>query len=706
VPDLSDRKKFYGRATAVLRQEFAYFRGVYSRVWVQGISTREALVLCLIIAFGLYSHLLIQRTFNGGDFPPAAGYALQFKLAVLDGQWLPRWIVVPREFTFGGGSVDGTTPTAGSPAFLYYGFLQSALSLPLLFLRASAAAAPQLVVCLAFGFGAWAMYVAARALKAGPVAALVSAYAYIVSPWLLSNFYHRGGISEALSHAALPFLLLGFVWISVGRVRAAVLILALGSAWLALCHNIFLMLGVGLCGLFGVFYFGANCLRRNVSWWERLRPSLLVGVGVGIGILLTAWQWVPAFFTLNEISFEYIGNLRSSWIAPLSNLSGAYGLPRRLAIKEGVTDFYTTIGWWTIPAAICLLIQRKDRPLGWALFGCFAVFFVLTFDPQQLTGMLPAQFGIVQFSFRMLAFLSLLGTLGIAMAFPRLRWPAGLTLVVLMTASQFQVFPHRIMKRSMTDEAFLGGYEYNAYYANSRNEKNLRYWYNGWLQPDNVITFDQDEGQPAFLRIRGILNPKISPTARLYLGELAHSEPTKNAELGPARTEVVNVSEKFDVTLKVDHPAQLRLYTIPSDPLEFMKPQMVSLIKGPPSSYVFADDVERTDRDGYRWTFRVLPSLLRAKTPDAKGLYTVELPMIYNRFSVPYQGGAKVPYESDFNHRILIRVPNLTEPIIVAYEQPWQASVLTWLGLMAVLVVVAGSDPMRLVGFRRSNSKA
>lgn len=655
------------------------------------ISPHLALILCMLFAFGLFGHLIPKGTFNAtGDFPPAVSYALNFKLAVADGQWLPRWVVIPREFTFGGGSWDGTTPTADSAAFLYYAFLQSALAFPLLCLGISSVVAVQIVVCFCFGLGAWALYLSARALGANSSAALLTAYAYLASPWLLSNFYHRGGVAEALSQAALPFLVLGCVWVSIGRLRAAILVIAFGIAWLALCHNLFLMLGAGMCGLFGILYSASSLCRFRTSLSLATRPTICIGAGVAIGILLTTWQWAPAILTLHEILFAYNGNLASSHILTMADYSGVFGFPTVFTLPQGTTDFFMTIGWWTVPAAIALLVQRINRCLGLSLFGCFAIFFVLAYYPQWIFDRLPpSALGAVQFSFRMLAFLSVLSVLGIAMALARCSASVALALGILMTASIYPVIHHQMTKQRMPDEAYLRGYEYNDYYANSRKERDLRYWHNGWLRPDNVITFDQEKSQSAFLRVRGIVSPKIGDKARLYIREIDPNEngPEVGEDLPQALVQdSAEIAGQFDVTLKVTKPGSYRLVTSPFNATESIRPGAVSLIKSA-SSYVFADDVLRPGSGGYRRTFIVPPALAAAKSPDVEGFYDVELPMIYNRFSVPRQNGASVPYESDFNHRILVRLRTLSEPIVVHFELPWQIMALSLLGIIAIFAV-------------------
>ena len=86
-----------------------------------------------LVAALIYGRYLFKDHFTAaGDSTPAFSYALNFRLAVEDGQWLPRMVVIPRDVTMGAGSIDGTVPTADAPDFQYYSFLQSALAFPFL----------------------------------------------------------------------------------------------------------------------------------------------------------------------------------------------------------------------------------------------------------------------------------------------------------------------------------------------------------------------------------------------------------------------------------------------------------------------------------------------------------------------------------------------------------------------------------------------
>jgi len=109
---------------------------------------------------------------------------------------------------------------------------------------------------------------------------------------------------------------------------------------------------------------------------------------------------------------------------------------------------------------------------------------------------------------------------------------------------------------------------------------------------------------------------------------------------------------------------------------------MVSMLPEQPSSYVFFDQMQLVAGHGYWREFMCRPQACDNQKPDADGLYTIELPMIYNRFSVPSQDGHDLQYESDFDHGILVRAPRLDSPIVVRFQVPPLAVVMTVFGIL------------------------
>lgn len=673
-----------------------------------------ALIGLCLAAVLIYGRYLTKDHFTAsGDFPPAVSYALNYRIAVADGQWLPRLVIIPRDVSFGLGSIDGTVPTADAPDFQYYGFLQSAAAYPFLMLGFAGLTAVQLVVVLAFAGAAVALYATGRIMEARPAVAFLAAFSYIASPWLVSNFYGRGGISESLGQANLAFVMLGLALGYRQRYRGAILAVAVGIGALALSHNIFLLYGALLCALMAV------CLTLYPppvgsvppALRDRLRFPLAIALGGALGLAATAWQWLPAMQSLKETSFYYYGAFSAEGKIPsgLVDWSGVWGRPHAFVEPwSGVSrEFFFTIGWWTIPSILCLVFTRRSaRPFAAAIAAGFLAFLLLIVYRKEIYPHLPGTFGATQFTFRLLAYLSLLGALALPLALPNLnRWIVA-TVLGLMIWSQLPVITYPMPPGGSTtaaqEEAYLKSAEYNAFYANSRNEQRLRYWFDGWLDAGNVLNLRQRfwnragtwlvedlpaAPTPVFLRIKGKLRTGLAQT-EVFLAE-------NSAASRPVSDKVVVSSPEFDIMLKV--PAvhgDLRLVADPTiqegNRALAIRPEQVFAAWGDPGSLVAASDLHMVRRGGYQRTFAVTPRPGFTRVPDPNGNFIVEIPMIYSRFLVVHQAGQRLDTTVDFNHRLNVRTPDLSGDIVVEYQLPGLARLLSALGLLGIGACLAG----------------
>lgn len=684
-----------------------------TRSWTRWLLP-ASLILAAVLIYGRY--LGRDHFTASGDFPPAVSYALNYRLAVDDGQWIPRLVVIPRDISLGLGSIDGTEPTADAPDFQYYAFLQSALAYVFLLLGAPAIKSVQLVVVAAFSLGALLVYVAGRTVGARPGVAFLAGYGYIISPWLVSNFYGRGGISEALGQASLSLLLLGLALLFRERFRSAILATAAGIAALALSHNIFLLYGILLCAIFAVslWLFPSGASGPHARWWIRLRAPLVITAGGALGLAVTAWQWLPAMLTLKETSFHYYGAFSAEGRVPknFTDWSGALGLPRQFVEPWSgqIREFFFTIGWWTIPSILMLACCRREfRPTALAVLLGFGAFVLLMIFPQQIYPYLPGPFGATQYTFRLLAFLSLLGSFALCLALPNLNRWAVVTALGLMTWSQLHVINFPMAPAGGTtalhEEQYLKGCEYNAFYANSPHEQNLRFWYDGWLQSDNLINLHQRfwnyagasqvedlngpgrTSGPVYLRIKGRVTEGL-PRTSLSLKTAA--EP---ARLASNTMEVAG--ESFDVTLAIpDARESLRLTAEPTllkgGRHLSIQPRAVYAMWGAPGSLVSSADLRLVKSHGYQRVFVLAPGKARDRTPDPGGTFTIEIPMIYSRFLDARQAGSPLATTVDFNHRLNVRTSDPAGEITVTYRLPAIAWWLTALGLAIGLVLAAG----------------
>jgi hypothetical protein len=131
----------------------------------------------------------------------------------------------------------------------------------------------------------------------GPTAGVVSAVAYMTAPYLLVDSLVRGNLPESLALASFPLLCWTGRRFMVSGTAASFLAATLGLAFLALGHNISILLFVP----FMLIYLLA------VGWLQHqdLRTSLLRLVLVMVlGLGLSAFYTLPALSELDEITIS------------------------------------------------------------------------------------------------------------------------------------------------------------------------------------------------------------------------------------------------------------------------------------------------------------------------------------------------------------------------------------------------------------------
>lgn len=637
----------------------------------------------------LYGGFLFH-TYAGADFPPAVSYALNFQIALDHGQFPPRLVETAREFQLGLGTVDGTPATPDAPVFQYYAFLPSALAYPFLTAGVPGPEAVGCAILLSFLIGSGALYATAIILNASRGAAFVAVWAYLVSPWLISNIYGRGGVAEGISHAILPILLLGVAFAWTGRHRSAIVTIAAGIALLALAHNIFLLYGVFLCAIVcaagGIVELVVERPRSMAALLRCAAPYLSIGVGVLLGLALSIWQWLPAYLTVTETTFA--ANVTETVVPQdYSNLSGAFGLPKRYEFFGAQTPHFFTIGWWTIPAVIAILVIVSGRRRKYAVViaALFAVFFLLCYLPGYVFPLLPYAFGTTQVTFRLLAFVSLIGAFALCLNPYRLRTPWALAIVALMTATQLGVIYYPMPKFRFTNEQYLKGWEVNAFHPSSSLTEGLfRINQHGGILSTNTILVSRlrslTGAKRQLMNIRLIGTPlKGMQNFELSVEELLPTKVTYDKE---PMTE-----SDFDVTFKLPATSQrIRVaashYVTAAGLNIFAKLKRVYLIEDPINSYIYSDAIDRIQFHGLRRKFSVRPERMKDFHPTAEGLYVLEIPMVYSDFLVAKQNGAILPHWCDFNYRLNVAVRSLSQPVEIAYRLPWWMWAVTWLALL------------------------
>lgn len=155
-------------------------------------------------------------------------------------------------------------------------------------------AVTNLVYILCILSAGWCMYLWVADIS-DENAALVSAVAYMASPYVLVDSLIRGNLPEAMALPLMPLLLwAGRRWVITGKVRPFVISVG-GIVVLALCHNISLLL---FLPVLLVYLLAVGGLERLA--WPVLagRLALLFILGVG----MTSFYSVGAVLELNAVT--------------------------------------------------------------------------------------------------------------------------------------------------------------------------------------------------------------------------------------------------------------------------------------------------------------------------------------------------------------------------------------------------------------------
>lgn len=387
-----------------------------SRFWKTASSIVPWAALLLVTMASTYQFLIL------GDVPasPANDLAkhvaaiLNFKSAFLDGQWLPRLQLAPTEYP-------------DFPLFQYYSTLLGYLSLPFLV----AGLKPIVAIALAIAFVRWisatAIYATGRMCGASRAASLTAGISYLLTPYIISNFYGRVALPEATAHGVLPILLYGLVRLYRAPDRIAAVLIVSGIVGLAIAHPIFLLYGTAAAGLLIVIAF---------------RPALAIGpMLILIGaIMLASFQWLPAFIGRENIAVDFIYG-SPYYARRFSSFRGLYARPLSL-VEEGLwmdgAKLFLTPGILTVPVLILLLAKARER-MSIAVLVLLSCFLFLSFPPVDIWQLLPQFTWGLQFPYRLLAFIALFVSIGLILIFPKMNWPMCCSIVALLIWQSFRL---------------------------------------------------------------------------------------------------------------------------------------------------------------------------------------------------------------------------------------------------------------------------
>jgi len=156
------------------------------------------------------------------------------------------------------------------------------------------------ILCAALGMYAWATEVW------GQRAGLVAAAAYVTSPYLLYNVYHRGALAEVLAMALMPALLWAITrWAHRAHSSSllAFILTTLFYAALLLGHNITALTFTPVVLAYAITQLTEYTIRNTQADRVLSIPYrvLRVALPLGLGLGLAAFFWLPAFVERDSV---------------------------------------------------------------------------------------------------------------------------------------------------------------------------------------------------------------------------------------------------------------------------------------------------------------------------------------------------------------------------------------------------------------------
>lgn len=383
-----------------------------------------ALVIAVVV---LYLPLLSQSGFFSHEDAGLYYRVLEYVQQVRDGHWLPQ--TFPRLFHGAGYAFPRFYPPLGN-----------VVAAALTAITGNVVVGVHLSFLLSLVLSVLAMNLLVNKMTGARVSAFIGALAYTCVPYRFEVVFIRGALAECWTFVWFPLIVLGLFHVLFEHRRAAFLPWVI--AGLLLTHPP-MALYFGVTVVAPVLVFWHNRLDRRATL-ELLRAALF---GVG----LTAWYWLPQQYYLPTV---WAGVPQAVW-ADAAHVQDNHvpwktlltGLPPRNALN-------LSIGW--VPVLAHLLaafgiasatsqvrypdLRRWARYLlvPWWLLVLFMVY------PAPVLHVLPAQFGYIQFPWRVLGPMAFLAATSLACSVAAAQTPwvnvVGF-LTVIMTTIRAGVAP-------------------------------------------------------------------------------------------------------------------------------------------------------------------------------------------------------------------------------------------------------------------------
>ncbi len=300
------------------------------------------------------------------------------------------------------------------PTFQFYGnFPYTAGGLLYRYVGVRPYLAYKVLLVLALVAAAFYTYRCALLLTGATNPSVLAGAIFVTAPYMLTDIHARAAFTETVAFNLLPVVLF-YALRSFERRPAAVLLSSATWSFLALSHNITYFYG----SFFFCLYFLLHALWRR----RQLTGLLCVGAGYALGLALTAWYIAPQLAVLGQL---HVGRddwancmMGMSWLTPFAVLTApALVLPRPYPVLDN-PRFGLQVGW-PILGGLWLTVRyltSAGLPPAWRagilrLLLLFGIAFFLVWTPFDVWHHLPAIFSFAQFSYRLLMFCVLFGSL-------------------------------------------------------------------------------------------------------------------------------------------------------------------------------------------------------------------------------------------------------------------------------------------------------
>jgi hypothetical protein len=325
----------------------------------------------------------------------------------------------------------------------------------------------KVIVLSVMVIGACFIYQCAMLMTRRTLPSLAGGMVFLTAPYMLTDIHSRFAYPEIVSFGILPCVLFYTMRSIASRRPIYILLNAVAWSCLALSHNITF--------LYASMFFSLYLLtfaRFNTKYlWRMIR----VGLGYSVGVLLTAWYIVPQLYLLPNLAINLSLSIqtpfRVAWLTPLHVLLAPtlvsptppdpeIILPPRFGLQVGwpiLIAFGLMFFYLYSPAH---LIQRSR-----VMIARLLLFFLLTFfmvwSPVDFWSYLPKIFNYVQFSYRLLMFIILWGSLLAAYALTytfrrRMRFKHITTVsIILLLLTTPYLAPHTPSNRVSVDSEIL-----------------------------------------------------------------------------------------------------------------------------------------------------------------------------------------------------------------------------------------------------------